>query len=181
MLFMGFLDFLAGAVEVADTLIDKSEYYYVQCDTVEVFELGEIWQGTARIHGAGKHISTDRASYSNTFMLYDGQDREGMRDKFRKWLADTFSSEYSAPDEALVLNSSENCLSFEGFAKKDSGKWMITSSYQSASNYVSYKLFVYKQKKKNSLDGKTILGRKELSYLFMDATKIRVSVEEFET
>lgn len=168
-----------------DIFQDKNEYYYIQCDTVEVFELGETWQGTARVHGAGRHISTDRVSYSNSFTLCNygalrATPRDDMRFELHQWLSNTFSLEHSVPDEALVLNPSENCLSFEGFAQKVNGKWMITSSYQAASHYVAFKLLVYKEKKKNCLDGKTLLGNKELSYLFMDPTTVRVSVDGFE-
>ena len=141
-----------------------------QNTNVEIFETGEHWEGTARVHGAGKHIKTQAVSYQTTIAYPNKDDnarytRRGMlRKDLREWLAKNFSSLSSIPKEAVVLNPSESCLSFEGFAKKENGKWMVTPNAYNATNFVSYKLFVYEK------EGHKAVGHDELSYPFKEDT-----------
>lgn len=171
---MGFLDFLFAAATVIDAFSDNDEHFSVTCDVVEVFKIGEQWQGTARVHGAGAHVSTEHVSYNTEITLpKEGNSnytpRGLLRKSLRDWLGKTFSTEKSIPKDAIVLNPTENCLSFEGFAKKQSGKWMMVSNYSSATNYVSYKLVVYNKTKKAAV------GHDELFELFKADTIARVS------
>ena len=167
---MGFLDFLGFVAEVADSFSGDCKYYIVECDTVEIFEIGEHWVGTARVHGAGKHIKTQSVSYQTTIAYPNKDDnsrytRRGMlRKDLREWLAENFSTLNSIPKEAVVLNSSEQCLSFEGFANNKNGKWLVVPNGNNATNFVSYKLFVYER------DGHKMVGHDELSYLFKEDT-----------
>lgn len=171
---MGIMDLFLSAVTIADALSDKSEYFDVKCNVVEVFKIGDSWQGTARVHGAGSHVSSDSVNYSTTIKLPDEShgsytERGLLRKELFTWLGNNFSVEGSVPKEALVLNPSENCLSFEGFAKKLGGKWMVTANEYTATNYVSYRLVVSRKK-----DGK-ILGHDELDYLFKKPTTAYVT------
>ena len=43
---MGIMDLFLSAVTIADALSDKSEYFDVKCNVVEVFKIGDSWQGT---------------------------------------------------------------------------------------------------------------------------------------
>lgn len=167
---MGFLDFLGFVANVADALSDDCKHYEVECDTIEIFEIGEHWEGTARIHGAGIHIKSQPVSYRTT-IAYPNEDnnrtytRRGMlRKNLRDWLSDNFSSMNSVPKEAVILNASENCLSFEGFAKETNEKWIVVPNANNATNFVSYKLFIYEK------DGHKAVGHDELFYLFKEDT-----------
>ncbi len=171
---MGFFDILLGAASIIDALSDSGEHFSVTCNTVEVFKIGDHWQGTARIHGAGEHVSTEHVSYNTVITLpKEGNSnytpRGLLRKSLREWLGENFSTEKSIPKDAIVLNPSENCLSFEGFAKKQAGRWMMVPDYSSATNYVAYKLTL-RNKDKN-----TAVGHDELFELFKAETIARVS------
>lgn len=166
---MGLLDILGTVATVADMFIDHDEKFIVKCDTIEVFQIGDSWQGTVRVHGAGTHVSSDSVSYSTTIKLPESGNttytpRGLLRKQLRDWLGEKFSIEGSIPKEAVVLNASENCLSFEGYAKKVSGIWKMTSSLNSATHFVAYKLFVYHENNKQAV------GHDELFELFKAPT-----------
>lgn len=169
---MGFLDLLLTAAEVVDALSDHSTPYDFKCDTLELFEIGTKWQGTARVHGAGTHVATEQVSFSETLTMPDENERNltrrgVLRDKFRKWCGKEFSEGGALPKEAIVLNHGENCLSCEGFVKKTSKGWVITNHANGAKYYGSYKIFV-------SSKGKP-LGYEDLEYLFKAETVARIS------
>ena len=167
---MGFLDFLGLVAEVINSFSGDCQYYLVECDTIEIFEKEERWEGTARIHGAGNHLKSQKVSYKTTIAYPNKDDnskytRRGMlRKDLREWLANNFSSLNSISKDTVILNSSESCLSFEGFANEENSKWIVTSSANDATNYVSYKLFIYEK------DSHKPLSHDELSFLFIEDT-----------
>ena len=164
---MGFLDFLLLAADVVDTFTDHDTHFKITCDTLELFEIGTTWKGTARIHGAGAHIQTQTVSYITTVTMpneddYNRTKRSILRDRLRKWASETFADGDMLPKEAIVLNETENCLSCEGFVKQIGNKWIITTNIRDAKYYGSYKLFVERS-------GESI-GYEELEYLFKAPT-----------
>lgn len=169
---MGFLDVLFGVAEIVDALSDNSDYFRVTCSTLEVFEIGTTWKGTARVSGAGEHIETKKVWYSTKLeMPKEGNSKYTRRGILRKnlysWVSETFANGVSMPKEAIVLNDSENCLSCEGFAKKVDDKYVITNNQSNAQFYVAYKLNVSK-------DSNT-LGHEDLRYYFKAETTARVT------
>lgn len=164
---MGFLDFLLGAAEVIDAFTDHDTHFKVTCDTLELFEIGTSWKGTARVHGAGAHIRTEAVNYTTTVTMpneddYNRTKRNILRDRLRKWASETFANGLTLPKESIVLNDSENCLSCEGFVKQISNRWVITTNMGDAQYYGAYKLFFEKS-------GES-LGYEELDYLFKAPT-----------
>lgn len=160
---MGFLDFLAGVAHVADTLSDHNTYFQVNCNTLEIFEIGTTWKGTARVHGAGNHIRTEKVDYSTTITMppEDSQDytrRGSLRKELREWCGKTFANKSTVTKETIVLNEGENCLSCEGFIKKVNGKWVLTNNPNEAEYFGAYKLYLTKE-------GKDV-GYEDLEYLF---------------
>lgn len=161
---MGFMDFLVG---VMDVLTDHDTHFKVSCDTLEIFEIGTTWKGTARVHGAGNHIRTEHVDFSTTVTMPDEDDynrtrRSILRDRLRKWASETLANGTTLPKEAIVLNESENCLSCEGFVKQVGKKWVITTSMREAKYYGAYKLFLSKNGEE--------LGYEELEYFFKAPT-----------
>lgn len=164
---MGLLDFLFVVADTIDTFSDHDTHFKVTCDTLELFEIGTSWQGTARVHGAGSHIRTQAVSYATTVTMpheddHDRTKRSILRDRLRKWASETFADGSMLPKEAIVLNDSENCLSCEGFVKQVGNQWIITTNMQDAKYYGAYKLFLKKS-------GETV-GYEELAYLFKAPT-----------
>lgn len=164
---MGFLDFLLGAAEVIDAFTDHDTHFKVTCDTLELFEIGTSWKGTARVHGAGTHVRTQTVNYTTTVTMpyednYNRTKRSILRDRLRDWASKTFADGVMLPKEAIVLNESENCLSCEGFVKQVGGQWIITTSVRDATYYGAYKLFLTK--------GTENVGYEELEYLFKAPT-----------
>lgn len=164
---MGFLDFLFGAAEVIDAFTDHDTHFNVTCDTLELFEIGTSWKGTARVHGAGSHVRTQAVNYTTTVTMpyednYNRTKRSILRDQLRNWASKTFADGFTLPKEAIVLNESENCLSCEGFLKQVGSKWVITTNMREATYYGAYKLFLTK--------GTESVGYEELEYLFKAPT-----------
>lgn len=164
---MGFLDFLLGAAEIVDALSDKNTYFNVTCDTLEIFEIGTAWEGTARVHAAGKHLKTETVSYSTTIAMPEegnaNYTRRGLlRKNLREWCGKTFANKSTVSKETIVLNKGENCLSCEGFIKKSDGKWIIVNNSRDAEYYGAYKLYL-KQ-------GGNDVGHEDLEYYFEAAT-----------
>lgn len=164
---MGFLDFLLLAADVVDTFSDHDTHFEVVCDTLELFEIGTSWRGTARVHGAGNHVQTQTVNYTTTVTMPDEDDynrtkRSILRDRLRKWASDTFADGLMLPKEAIVLNDTENCLSCEGFVRKSGNRWVITTNVRNAQYYGAYKLFIKK--------GSGHVGHEELAYLFTEPT-----------
>lgn len=164
---MGFLDFLLAAVDIVDTFTDHDTHFHVTCNTLELFEVGTSWKGTARVHGAGAHVRTETVDYSTTVTMpeednYNRTKRSILRDRLRDWASKTFAEGRTLPKEAIVLNESENCLSCEGFVKQVGNRWVITTSMYDAKYYGAYKLFLTK--------GTESVGYEELEYLFKAPT-----------
>ena len=164
---MSFLDLLLGAAEIIDTFADHDTHFKVTCDTLELFEVGTSWKGTARVHGAGAHLRTENVSYTTKVTMPDEDDynrtkRSILRDRLRKWASEAFADGSVLPKEAIVLNDSENCLSCEGFIKQVGDRWVITTNVKEAQYYGAYKLFFEK-------DGECV-GYEELEYLFKAPT-----------
>lgn len=160
---MGILDILLGAAQIVDALSDNNTYFKVTCDTLEIFEIGTTWEGTARVHSAGKHLRTETVSYSTTIaMPKEGNSnytRRGLlRKNLREWCGQTFANKSTVSKETIVLNKGENCLSCEGFIKKTSGKWIITNNSKDAEYYGAYKLYLTKE-------GQDV-GYEDLEYYF---------------
>ena len=160
---MGFMDFVLAALNVADMFADHDTHFEVTCDTLEIFEIGTSWRGTARVHGAGAHLRTESVDYTTRLTMPEEDDynrtrRSILRDRLLKWASDTFADGAALPKEAIVLNESENCISCEGFAKQVGGRWVITTSMRDAKCYCSYKLFL-------ETGGKSV-GYEELHRLF---------------
>jgi len=164
---MGFLDVLFAAADIVSTLTDNDTHFNVSCDTLELFEIGTSWRGTARVHGAGAHVRSQSVDFSTTVTMpseddYNRTRRSILRDRMLKWASETFSASGSLPKEAIVLNESENCLSCEGYVKKVGNRWLITSSMKDAEYYGAYKLYLEK--------GGESIGYEELEYLFKAPT-----------
>ena len=158
---MGFLDFL-------DAITDDNTYFNVECTTLEIFEIGTTWKGTARVHGAGNHIETKKVSYQ-TRVAMPSEDsgnytrRGWLRKDLRKWAGKTFGTGSELPRESIVLNTTENCLSCEGYAKKVGDTYVLTTKESEAQYYLAYKLNIYK-------DGNQ-LGHEDLDYYFKADTQ----------
>lgn len=169
---MGFLDTI---LEVANMFIDNDRKFNVSCKTLEVFEIGTQWKGTARVHGAGEHVETISVSYETTITLpYEDNDsrytRRGLlRKQLRDWAGNTFSNDNNITKENVVLNPSENCLSIEGFAKRVGNTWKLVDDSYNATNFCSYKLFLT-----DAQNGSKV-GHEELKELFMAETLGRVT------
>lgn len=164
---MGFWDLLLGAAEIIDAFTDHDTHFKVTCNTLELFEVGTSWKGTARIHGAGAHVRTETVDYSTTVTMpeednYNRTKRSILRDQLRKWASKTFADGSTLPKEAIVLNDAENCLSCEGFVKHVGDQWIITTNMKEAQYYGAYKLFFEK--------GGECVGYEELEYLFKAPT-----------
>lgn len=164
---MGLLDVLFVAADIIDMFSDHDTHFEVTCDTLELFEIGTSWKGTARVHGAGAHVCTQSVNYSTTVSMPNEDDhnrtkRGILRDQLRNWASKTFAGGVSLPKEAIVLNESENCLSCEGFVKQVGNQWVITPNMHGAKYYGAYKLFLAK--------GTEAVGHEELEYLFIAPT-----------
>lgn len=176
---MGFLDLLVTGLTAYETVSNivsgDSKYYKVKCRNVEVFELREVWRGTAKVYEAGEHISSDSTCY-NDKIAYPNKDdnsrytRRGvLRKNLRESLANYYSLGQAIDKESIILNPSEDCLSLEGFAKKVNGKWMLTKNASNATNYVSYKLFFAEESTNKPV------RNEELRYLFIEETLGRIT------
>lgn len=174
---MGFGDILFGAIKIASALSDISEseqIYTAKCTSLEIFEIGTEWRGTARIHGAGRHVKTERVSLSKKLIL----PREGnsqytarglLRRDFRNWAGETMTvNKNPLTKDAVVINDSESFLSVEGFIKKVDGKWLLTTNANDAQYYGSYKIALIDERN-------TQVDYKDLVYLFKAETLGRVS------
>ena len=164
---MGFLDVLLGVAEVVDALTDKDTHYQVSWKTLELFEIGTTWKGTARVHGAGEHIRTVKVNYSTTVTMPAEEShsytRRGLlRKDLREWCGKEFANKNTVTKETIVLNKGENCLSCEGFVKQVNDKWILTNSAESAEYYGAFKLYLTK--------GGDDVGYEDLEYLFMADT-----------
>ena len=169
---MGFWENLFDVVDVlsdpVSAMYDKK--YQVSCTTLEIFEIGSQWRGTARIHGAGEHIKTVKVNYETTITLpYRDDDsrytRRGLlRKQLREWVADTFTQENIISKESIILNPSENCLSVEGFGIITNGKWMLVNDAIDATNFCSFKLSLT-----DTTDDSRV-GYNKLNELFMEDT-----------
>lgn len=169
---MGLLDILAGVATVVDAFSDHNTYFNVKCENLEIFEIGSQWKGTARVYGAGEHIKTVPVNYDTVISMPAEESsrytrRGELRRQLREWVSKNFTESINLPKEFLVLNDSENCLSFEGYAKKVDSDYYITLSSTEAQYYVSYKLNIFQDSK--------MLGHKDLSYYFIEPTQGRVS------
>lgn len=169
---MGLLDILCGVAEIVDTLSDKNTYFEIKCNTLEVFEIGTHWVGTARLQGAGEHLQTEKVNFSTKIaMPYEAPSRSTKRDVLRKnllnWASGTFAKGDKLPKESIVLNPQENCLSCEGFAKKVGNNYEIVTDTTVADCYVSYKLIISKDS--------SVLGHEDLNYYFKEATTARIT------
>lgn len=164
---MGLLDLISAAAAVVDAASGKNTYFVVKCNTLEIFEIGTQWKGTARIHGAGEHIETLKANHNTVISMPDEDShrytrRGELRRQLREWASKTFTKGLELPKEFLVLNDGENCLSFEGYAKKIGEDYRVTLTSNGAQYYVSYKLEIYR--------GSEALGHEELDYYFIQPT-----------
>lgn len=158
---MGFLDFLTVAAGVVDILSGKPKYT-ITCEILELFEAGTTWVGTARVHGAGRHLSTEHVNFSTSF---EDNGPEDAREKVRKWAEDSFANGGSLPKGKIILNEYEDCLSCDGFVKKVNGKW--TMQKQPTNHYASFKLYVTRENK--------ALGYDELKRVFIAPTTARIT------
>lgn len=169
---MGLFDIL---LDVADVLSDPAsamhdKKYKVSCTTLEIFEIGTQWKGTARVHGAGEHVKTVKVNYQTTITLpYRDDDsrytRRGLlRKQLREWVADTFTQENIISKESIILNPSENCLSVEGFGIITNGKWMLVDDAIDATNFCSFKLSL------TDTEDDSRVGYNKLNELFMEDT-----------
>lgn len=174
---MGFGDILFGALEIVSALsdiADSKQIYTAKCTSLEIFEIGTEWRGTARVHGAGRHVKTERMNLSKKLTL----PKEGtsqytprglLRRDFRNWAGDTMTANKKPlTKDAVVINDSESCLSVEGFIKKVDGKWLLTTNANDAQYYGSYKIALIDERD-------TQVDYKELVYLFKAETLGRVS------
>ena len=164
---MGFLDFLGDVATIVDAITDNNTHYHVTCKTLEIFEIGSSWKGTARVHGAGEHVRTEHVDFSTTVTMpekdsHDYTRRGLLRKDLREWCGRTFANKSTVTKETIVLNNSEDCLSCEGFIKKVGSKWIITTNSREAEYYGAFKLFLTQ----NGQD----VGHEELDYLFMADT-----------
>lgn len=164
---MGFLDFLGEVAMVVDALSDNDTHFNVTCNTLEIFEIGTTWKGTARVHGAGEHVRTEKVNYSTTVTMpeedsHDYTRRGLLRKELREWCGKTFANKSTVTKETIVLNDGENCLTCEGFIRKVGDKWVLTNNSHEAEYYGAYKLYITKE-------GKDV-GHKDLEYLFMAET-----------
>lgn len=164
---MGLFDFLSDVVDVLDELTDNDTHYRVSCDTLEIFEIGTTWKGTARVHGAGEHVRTEKVDYSTIVTMpeedtHDYTRRGLLRKDLREWCGRTFANKSTVTKETIVLNDGEDCLSCQGFIKKVENKWILTTNSHEAEYYGAYKLYLTK-------DGKDV-GHEDLDYLFMADT-----------
>lgn len=169
---MGFLDVLAAAAEIYSAFSDNSTHFKLECSSLEIFEIGTIWQGTARTHGAGNHIETKKVSFETELIMPSENEsqrtcRDILRDNLLKWASETFAYGKKLPKEAIVLNNNENCLSCEGFIKQEGSKWVITTNINEAKYYGAYKLFISKKGEN--------LGHEDLDYYFKTPTTARVT------
>ena len=174
---MGFWKTLLDVVDVVSdpvsAMYDKE--YKVSCTSLEIFEIGTQWKGTARIHGAGEHIKTVNVNYGTTITLpYRDDDahytRRGLlRKQFREWAGKIFSDDGKITKENVVLNPSENCLSVEGFAREVGNKWLIVDNASDASHFCSYKIFL------TDVQNNTKVGHEKLNDLFMAETLGRIT------
>lgn len=180
---MGFWKTLFDVVDVVSDPVSalNDRTFKVTCSTLEIFEIGTQWEGTARVRGAGEHIRTEKVYYSTSITLpYRDDDsrytRRGLlRKQLRDWLGSELSTDSKITKESVVLNSHENCLSFQGYIKKVGSKWMLVDDVNDARYYGSYKLFLT-----DSHDDSKV-GHEELSYLFMEETQgyvTRVDVKD---
>lgn len=173
---MGLLDFMAEVYQVSSNMRDlKGVDYDVSCTHAELFEISTVWKGTARMYGAGNHIQTIPANYSTTINVPTEKgivQRDDLRKSMKQWLSKTFFAGNVIPRGCIVLNEAENCLSCEGFAKDNAGKWLVTNSAASATRFISFKIFL-------SLNGNEI-DHDELYRLFYENNKIGVGVNDVE-
>ena len=164
---MGFFDFLLDVATVVDAFADKDTHYHVNCNTLEIFKIGTTWKGTARVHGAGEHLRTEKVNYSTTVTMPEEDSchytRRGLlRKDLREWCGKTFANKSTVTKETIILNDGENCLSCEGFLKRAGEKWILTNNSLDAEYYGAFKLYLTKE-------GKDI-GHEELEYLFIEDT-----------
>lgn len=164
---MGLFDVLLGVAEVIDALSDNDTHFDVHCKTLELFEIGTTWKGTARVHGAGKHIRTEKVDYSTTVTMPEEDTakytRRGLlRKELREWCGEMFANKSTVTKETIILNDGENCLSCEGYIKNVDGKWLLTDSPHNAEYYGAYKLYLVKA-------GEDV-GYEDLKYLFIEDT-----------
>ena len=171
---MGFLDSFLDLVGTISEFSEGSIHdrkFKVTCTTLEIFEIGTQWKGTARIHGAGEHVKTIKVDYETTITLpYKDDDleysRRGLlRKQLRDWLGKTLAEDGKIVRENIVLNPSENCLSVEGFTKKVGDEWLIVDSAYEATNFCAYKLFL------KDISNNSKVGHDELHELFMEETR----------
>ena len=168
---MGFLDFLVGAAGIIDALTDNDVPFTVKCDTLELFEIGTSWRGTARVHGAGAHVRSVNVDYSTTVRMpseddYNQTKRDILRKRLRSWASETFANGSTLPKEAIVLNEGENCLTCEGFVTQIGNRWVITSNSRDAKYYGAYKLYIKKRDEN--------IGYEDLQYYFKEETTARI-------
>lgn len=171
---MGFLDFLVAAAEVVDLFSGNGgSKYSVKCECLELFEIGTTWKGTARIHGAGKHLETIKMNDSTTLVLPNKDDdsrytpRGLLRKDLREWVGKMYALCGSISKEMVVLNDGENCLTIEGFVKKIDGNWKLVNTSSDATHFGAYKLNVVDNENKP-------VGHEDLKYLFKADTLGRV-------
>ena len=160
---MGLFDVLLGVASVLDAFSDDSEKFEIECNSLELFEIGTSWQGTARVHGAGNHIRTEKKYIKDSVLMpkedtHDHTRRYILRENMLKWAIDTLANGKAVSKDHLVLNPNEDCLSFEGFMKKDGNSYRITTNASEADYYGSYKLTIYKDNK--------MLSYEDLHYYF---------------
>ena len=113
---MAFLELLGLVADIISAFSDHDTHFDVTCDTLELFEISSSWRGTARISGAGNHIRTESVSFSTKVSMPDENEsnhtkRDILRERLQKWASESFADAGTLPKDAIVLNSSENCLS----------------------------------------------------------------------
>ena len=119
---MGFLKFLGELAK--DFLEPSGTKYNVECKSFELFEIGTVWRGTARVHGAGAHVETVSVNVTTTVFLPDHSDnskyteRGLLRRDLREWAGKEFALSGEISRDMVILNDGENCLSVEGYVKK---------------------------------------------------------------
>lgn len=169
---MGLLDVLFGVASILDAVSDDSEKFEIVCTSLELFEIGTTWQGTARVHGAGRHIRTEKKHIKDSISMpkedtHNHTRRYILRENLLKWAIDTLATGKTVSKDHIVLNPSEECLSFEGFMKQEGNSYKMTTNVSEADYYGAYKLTVYK-------DGK-MLSHEDLHYYFKADTVARIS------
>lgn len=168
---MGIIDTLLKASDMIDAAVKVAKFafpttpdkiYEVHIDSISIFDMSPA---IAQVGNRRYSLLKSEPLKKEFSLSYEGgvSGRYSIRLDLLTMLKNTLSCK-KISKKNICLEETSNYLTFEGYAKKKWGKWIITSNIKQATNYVAYKLTFF-----DCTDGKMEKVEHDILYcLFME-------------